>query len=72
MTKALPEETFWMICRKPTHPNAKPAPKQRYHSYLAAKNAAIDMAAKTGAEFAVLTCTDVFKPTDRLRDHGLF
>ena len=70
--KALPEETFWMICRKPTHPNAKPEPKQLYQSYLSAKRAAIDMASKTGAEFAVLTCTDVFKPTDRLLDHGLF
>ncbi|OWU83827.1 hypothetical protein ATO6_15470 [Oceanicola sp. 22II-s10i] len=72
MAAPLPEETFWMICQKPMHPNAQPSPKKRYLSYLAAKRAAIEMASNTGRDFAVLTCTDVFRPTDRLNDHGLF
>lgn len=71
MAAALPEEVFWMICRKPTHPNATPRPTQVFRTYLAAQHAAIEMTAKTGAEFGILTFTDVFRPTDRPPDDRL-
>tara|TARA_Y100000815_G_scaffold229352_1_gene218695 strand:+ start:127 stop:342 length:216 start_codon:yes stop_codon:yes gene_type:complete len=67
-----PEQTFWMICRMPAHPRSETKPQQRYPSYLAACQAARQMSGKTGHHYGVLTLTDVFAPTSRLTDHGLF
>lgn len=72
MAEPLPEERFWMVCRMPSHRNSKTEPKQRYVTRLAADQAARDLAAQSGANFAVLEVVNVVGPRDRLTDHGLF
>lgn len=62
--------SFWMICRRPTHPGSRTAPTERYRRLEDARAAAQDLADRTGADFVVLEAAEVIRP--RTASAGLF
>jgi hypothetical protein len=59
MSAPLPEETFWMVCQLPTHPNARTEPKARYTTRGKAVTDAEHLARETGRRFVVLETVHV-------------
>jgi len=59
-----PFEKFFMVAQKPTHPNAKTAPKVRYSSEIKAHEAAQKLANSIGKPFVVLEAVATVKPKD--------
>jgi len=59
-----PSEKFFMVAQKPTHPQAKTTPKQRYASDIEAHAAAQKLANQTGNPFVVLEAVATVAPKD--------
>ncbi len=66
-----PSEKFFMVAQKPTHPNAKTAPKVRYSSGIKAHEAAQKLANNIGKPFVVLEAVATVNPKDT-NQKGLF
>lgn len=56
--------TFWMICARPTHPNARTEPRARYGSRDSARDDASRLAAETGRDFVILESVEIVRPGD--------
>lgn len=61
-----PTTRFWMICRKPTHPNSETKPQKRYPSLDVARDKARELARADGHPFLVLEVVEEVRPTDAL------
>jgi hypothetical protein len=59
-----PSEKFFMVARKPTHPQAKTTPKVRYATDIEAHEAAQKLANATGNPFVVLEAIATVRPKD--------
>lgn len=55
---------FWMICARPTHPNARTEPKARYSSLATARDDARRLSAETGRDFVILQSIETVHPND--------
>ncbi len=65
MSNSLPQfAKFWMVCRKPTGPNSKSEPRQRYSSFDDALAAAQKLAKETGNQFHILETVATARPED--------
>ena len=64
MTPLPPFARFWMICRKPTGPQSRTEPRQRYSSIQDARAAARKLAAETGAQIHILETVETIRPDD--------
>ena len=64
MTDHTRHAPFWMICRKPRHPDSKTEPKQRYGSIADARRAARAIAKSTDAPMVILQSVETVDPGD--------
>lgn len=55
---------FWMVCRKPTGPQTKTEPRQRYSTREDAQRAAAQLARQNDAPFLILETVAVVRPGD--------
>lgn len=60
--------SFFMICRKPTHRNARTEPKARYPHVEVARDEARKLARQTGHAFVILSVIEEVQPRDDLTD----
>jgi hypothetical protein len=56
--------TFWMVCRKPSHPASKTEPRQRFIRKEDAPKAARDLATAEDAPFVILEAVEIIRPGD--------
>lgn len=57
-----PISPFWMVCRAPTHPNARTEPKARFPTLVAARMSAQELADANDAAFVVLASVETVRP----------
>ena len=58
------ENPFWMVCRKPRHPDAKTEPKRRFPRIEAARDEARRLACALGVSFVILVAIEEIAPQD--------